>query len=284
MCPPGIGDDDQRGHGTPVSGIAIYGDVRQQLPPNGFQQRFKLASAKLVDAGKFDPSLTVAQAMDIAIRKLHDEFGCTVINISLADPNRRVGAKPSAVGCYPGRVGQRLDLVIVVAAGNREKFTHIGEAIIAAYPKCLLEDANRILEPASAINVVTVGSLAHSNGIAEQDEEYVGVLPVTELDHPSPFTRVGPGVSKIIQTRFCRLRRHFRLRWPDAKSPGRQDQGGSGRSVASQPIPHQAAEFGVRYLLRQSPGCIQGRSFAGGVSRCVRELGPRIDGQCRLRT
>lgn len=201
--PPAIGDDDQRGHGTPVSGIAIYGDVRQQLPPNRFQQRFKLASAKLVDlAGKFDPSLTVTQAMDIAIRRLHAEFGCTVINISLADPNRLVGAKPTPWAAILDELARELDLVIVVAAGNRENFAHVGEAIIAAYPKCLLEDANRILEPASAINVVTVGSLAHSNGIAEHDEDYVGVLPVTELDHPSPFTRVGPGVGKIIKPDF----------------------------------------------------------------------------------
>jgi hypothetical protein len=99
-------------------------------------------------------------------------------------------------------LARELDLIIVAAAGNREKFSQHGEKLIEAYPACLLEGENRIFEPGSAVNVLTVGSIAHSNGIAEADEGYAGVMPFTEKDHPSPPTRVGPGVGKMIKPDF----------------------------------------------------------------------------------
>jgi Subtilase family len=84
--PVELGDDDQRGHGTPVSGIAIYGDIRQHLENRSFNPRFRLASAKVVNQeGLFDDHELVPNQMERAVRSLHGEYNCRVINISLGD-------------------------------------------------------------------------------------------------------------------------------------------------------------------------------------------------------
>jgi subtilisin family serine protease len=200
--PAALGDNDGKGHGTPVSGIAVYGDVRQRLASKNLNARFRVVSARVVnDKGRFDDEQLVASQMETAIRRLTNEFGCKVINISLADKLRPVGAKPSAWAAVLDQLARELDLVIVVSAGNSDGtiFHEHGDAIVDAYPNYLLDERNRILEPASAINILTVGSIAHTNGLAPEDGSLVGVRPLAERDQPSPFTRVGPGVGRIMK-------------------------------------------------------------------------------------
>ena len=62
---------------------------------------------------------------------------------------------------------------------------------MGAYPNYLLDPSNVILDPASAINVITVGSIAQSNGLDIHDEDYVDIQPIANAGQPSPFTRVG---------------------------------------------------------------------------------------------
>ena len=203
-APDALGDNDDRGHGTPVAGIAIYGDLRQRVEKNAFAARFFVACAKLVDqAGKFPDEALVPQEMERAIRRLHDAYGCRVINISLGDCKRMAAKKPTPWAAMLDTLARALDLVIVVSAGNRGDLLQIyGDHVVDAYPQCLTDAAARILEPATAVNVLTVGSLAHSNGLQDADEEEAGVMPLTAADHPSPFTRTGPGVGDIIKPDF----------------------------------------------------------------------------------
>jgi len=203
-APAALGDDDQRGHGTPVTGIAIYGDVRQRIEQEQFDARFFVACAKVVDhTGNFADNSVVPANMELAIRRLHADFNCRVINISLGDRKRMAADKPTPWASILDTLARELDLVIVVSAGNRTDLIHqYGDGIVDAYPSCLIDAGARILEPGTAVNVLTVGSLAHSNGLDENDEEQVGVLPLTEQGQPSPFTRTGPGVAKIIKPDF----------------------------------------------------------------------------------
>jgi subtilisin family serine protease len=201
--PETLGDADERGHGTPVSGLSVYGDVRLQVEQGAFIGHFKVASAKVVDAqGHFSSDLLVPTQMEAAIRRLHT-LGCNVINISLGDPRRVAGVKPSPWAAVLDTLVRELDLIIVVSAGNRtnQREKH-GDGVVGAYPGFLWEPESRILEPATAVNALTVGSLAHSNGLEAGDAEMPGVVPFTEYGYPSPFTRVGPGVNKIIKPDF----------------------------------------------------------------------------------
>jgi len=203
--PPALGDDDERGHGTPVAGIAIYGDLRQHLENNLFNARFRVASAKVVNRdGQFDNEELVPSQMEAAIRHLHREYGCRVINISLGDIRHPVRTKPSSWAATLDDLARELDLVIVVTTGNttRALVDGHGDNIVNAYPDFLFDETNRILEPASAINAVTVGSVAHSNGMSELDEDLVGVRPIAQSGQPSPFTRVGPGIRRMMKPDF----------------------------------------------------------------------------------
>ena len=203
-APATLGDNDECGHGTPVTGIAIYGDIRQRVEQNNFEARFFVACAKVVNhAGKFPDETLVPQEMERAIRRLHDEFHCQVINISLGDRKRMAATKPTPWAAMLDSLARELDLIIVVSAGNRTDLMHTyGDEIVDAYPACLTDAAARILEPATAVNVLTVGSLAHSNGLQDADEEQAGVVPLTSGGYPSPFTRTGPGVGEIIKPDF----------------------------------------------------------------------------------
>jgi subtilisin family serine protease len=200
--PGRLGDDDGKGHGTPVSGIAIYGDVQQHLGEEPIQPKFRVASAKVVNAqGKFDDADLVPNQMEKAIRRLHSEFGCRVINVSLADAKRPASTKPSAWAASLDELARELDILIVVAAGNaeRNRLRSLGDGIAGRYPGFVLEQENRVLEPASAVNVITVGAIAHSNGLSQRDSDNVGVMPLAQAYQPSPFTRIGPGANGAIK-------------------------------------------------------------------------------------
>jgi len=203
-APAALGDDDQRGHGTPVAGIAIYGDIRQRVDQQHFNARFFIASAKVVDhAGRFSDDAVVPATMESAIRRLHAEFHCRVINISLGDHKHMAGDKPTPWASILDQLARELDLVIVVSAGNRtDLMVKYGDAVVDAYPACLTDAEARIIEPGTAVNVLTIGSLAHTNGLDADDEAQAGVVPLTAQGQPSPFTRIGPGVGRILKPDF----------------------------------------------------------------------------------
>lgn len=152
--------------------------------------------AKVVNVeGKFDDTELIVTQMEGAIRRLHGEFGCRVINISLADKSRLAGAKRTPWAAILDDLARELDLVIVVSAGNTDHglLHQLGDRVVAEYPAFLFDYLNRIFEPATAINVLTVGSIAGGNGLEEGDDEFVAVQPITRADEPSPFTRIGTG-------------------------------------------------------------------------------------------
>ena len=68
----------------------------------------------------------------------------------------------------------------------------------AEYPGYLLGDTATLLDPAPALNVLTVGSLARH----ERNERWPNdpaYRPVARTDQPSPFTRHGPSVNGAIK-------------------------------------------------------------------------------------
>ena len=194
--PAALGDDDRKGHGTSVSGIATYGDIREKVIQQRLNARFWLASAKVVnDEGRFDSVELVPSQMEQAIRRLHGEFGCRVVNVSLADQSHLAGVKRTAWAAVLDDLARELDLVIVVSAGNSDYslVNDLGDRVVAEYPRFLLEPSNRVFEPATAINALTVGSISEGNGLDEDDLDLVDVRPITDAGQPSPFTRVGTG-------------------------------------------------------------------------------------------
>ena len=103
-------------------------------------------------------------------------------------------------------LSRELDVVIVVSTGNAGFEPGDGDsndAHVQEYPGYLLDDAARIIEPATGAIVVTVGSLAHRSNTGPGTENYVTYRPVAGNDEPSPFTRCGPGLGGSIKPEFC---------------------------------------------------------------------------------
>jgi hypothetical protein len=194
--PPDLGTADVCGHGTRVAGIAVFGDLRAQLEGGALQRGARLCSAKVVnDRGDFDDRRLVPSQMREAITTLNQRYGCRVFVIALAD-RRRVfdGGKVGTWAATLDELARELDVVIVVSSGNRiPRGGNRLEQAVTEYPRYLMEDANRFFEPAGALNVITVGALAHGEGLDPDRADDVRVRPITKLHEPAPFSRIGPG-------------------------------------------------------------------------------------------
>lgn len=194
--PADLGTADVWGHGTRVAGIAAFGDLRAQLAAGALRRGSRICAAKVVnDRGDFDDRRLVPSQMREAITTLNQRFGCRIFVVALAD-RRRVfdGGKVGTWAATLDELARELDVLIIVSSGNRSpRGGNRLEQAVTEYPRYLLEDANRFFEPAGALNVITVGALAHGEGIDPDRADDVRVRPITLLHEPAPFSRIGPG-------------------------------------------------------------------------------------------
>lgn len=193
---------DENGHGTSVASLAVYGDVYGRAEIPDFDAQFWVSSARVVDAaGEFPTDVTVPEVMEEAVKQLRADYSCRIFNISLGDPNLvYADGRPGPWAATLDRLARDLDILFVVSTGNqRTVVSALGEDILKEYPGYLLDAGSRILDPATAANILTVGSLAHANGLEDEDEELVGVRPICDAGAPSPFTRSGPGIRGMIK-------------------------------------------------------------------------------------
>lgn len=203
--PDTLGTADDFGHGTRVAGIAVFGDLRLQLTAGTMNRAARICTAKVVDqAGAFPERRLTPGQMREAVTRLNAEFGCRLFVIALGDRKKIYdGGKVGPWAATLDELVAELDVVIIVSAGNRApRGGNRIEQAVTDYPGYLTEAANRLCEPAGAMNVITVGSLAHGNGMAPHVAATVGVRPITNIDEPSPFTRVGPGLRGAIKPDF----------------------------------------------------------------------------------
>jgi hypothetical protein len=201
-----LGASDGRGHGTKVSGIAAYGDVRDCIERRDFTPRVHLFSGKVVnDQGNFDDETLVPSQMDAVIRHFHAR-GCRIFNLSLGNRNARYsGGKVGMWTAVLDELARELNILIVVATGNYEHAPAVGRAEehLNGYPNYLLAPQSRLLEPAVGANVLTVGAIAHAAVVPNHGTGTVSVRPIAKIGEPAPFTRCGPGIHDAIKPELC---------------------------------------------------------------------------------
>lgn len=200
--PDTLGTADDFGHGTRVAGIATFGDLRGQLAAATLDRGARLCSAKVVDhRGAFPDRRLTPRQMREAISRLNTDYGCRIFVIALGDARRIYdGGKVGPWAATLDELVRELDVVIIVSAGNRPpRSGNRIEQAVTDYPGYLTEPANRLCEPAGAMNVVTVGALSHGDGIGPRVADNVGVRPITLANEPSPFSRAGPGLRGAIK-------------------------------------------------------------------------------------
>jgi Subtilase family len=208
--PLALGDGaDDHGHGTLVGGIALYGDVEACIDAGNFVPTLRLYSARVLnERARFDDSALITTQMRDAILYFYRTYGCRVFNLSLGDsdlPYR--GGKVSPWASILDTLSRELNVLIVVSAGNftyEPRDDEPRDAHISRYPRYLLEDEAKIIEPATGAIVLTIGSLSHSArvpaGVGQRD---VAMRPISGDGEPSPFTRSGPGMGGSVKPELC---------------------------------------------------------------------------------
>jgi hypothetical protein len=205
--PQALGDGaDDNGHGTLIGGLALYGDVETCIVARVFAPNLRLYSARVLNAaGKFDDEALITTQMREAIEYFTNNYGCRIFNLSLGDDNLPYrGGKVSPWASILDTLERELNIVIVVSAGNfayQLQGEEFADAHLHRYPRYLLEDDARIIEPATGSIVLSVGALAHSANVPPGRN--VEVRPISQEGEPSPFTRSGPGLGGAVKPELC---------------------------------------------------------------------------------
>lgn len=198
--------DNTGGHGTGVSGIAIYGDVTEGIKNKSFQPEVWLFSARVTNENnEYDPELLLEKQLEEAIDYFVRNYpNCKVINISLGDSRLiyQEGEKQFRLAAKIDEIAYRLqhkNLIFVISAGNFWYDSDSKELIYKDYPDYLLLEKARIIDPATAAIALTVGSLSMGKGSGQypNDARRRAIAPVEK--YPSPFTRSGFGVDGMIK-------------------------------------------------------------------------------------
>ncbi|MHA6697438.1 S8 family peptidase [Chryseobacterium sp. A321] len=161
-------------HGTAVSSIIVYGDKLQKRLLSGSN------GCKLFDATVFPDNNKETVYEDELVENVREAIknnrNIKIWNLSLgtdidADPNDF-----SDFGIALDNIQEVYDVIICKSSGNCKNF-------IQGRPK------GKVTKSADSIRCLVVGSIAHVKG--END--------IAEVNHPSPFTRIGPGPAKSIK-------------------------------------------------------------------------------------
>ncbi len=267
---PGRSAADEHGHGTLVSGIALYGDVAKGLRAQNLVPELRLFSGRILDEKNQSNEPLVENQIEDAVRYFADHYGCRVFNLSYGDPNRSYeGGRITGLAVTLDALSRELGVLFVVPTGNYEGGPAGPGDWREDYPDYLSESSARLLDPAPALNALTVGSLARWEKTiqAESYSDDPAYQPIARTDEPSPFTRSGPSVRGAIKPDLVDYggNRAVDLRTGSELTVGRAGIGerstsrdfaagspfaeGCGTSFAAPRVAHVAAR-----LLRELPG------------------------------
>lgn len=200
---------DDAGHGTAVAGITLYGDVASCVESNYWQPAFWLYNGKILykdmntEEVRFDEK-TIETTLVEAVSYFSD-LGCKIFNLSIGNANAPYdGRHVRGMAYILDKLAREFDVLFVVSAGN---FSGSDEPPLPLdswrdeYPEYLMDSLSAIIDPAPALNVLTVGSLAKHNATrnALRRPDDVSELSPASEDQPSPFTRHGPSVKGALK-------------------------------------------------------------------------------------
>ena len=190
---------DEHGHGTFVSGIALYDDVAERLRQGRFVPALRLFSGRILNERNEGDVELIENQIERAVRYFVDNYGCRIFNLSYGDLNKPYqGRHVAGLAVTLDALSRELDVLFIVATGNYRGDDDGPGDWRAEYPHYLTSAGASLLDPAPALNAVTVGSIArHERN--ERWPEDPGYLPVARTGQPSPFTRHGPSVNGALK-------------------------------------------------------------------------------------
>jgi hypothetical protein len=180
------------GHGTPMAGLAAYGDLRVLLgQTEAWDQHHRLESVRLFDPNNpNDPDNYGSVTLQaVALPEIQSPQRKRVFSLAITAPGPDDGrptawsaaVDAAAFGDEGPAAPKRL---ILVSTGNVKPDEY---GVNYAYP-----DDNRnspIQDPAQAWNAVTVGALTHRDKVQESDDESQRLVRLARQGDLSPFSR-----------------------------------------------------------------------------------------------
>ena len=195
---------DTAGHGTFVAGLALYGDVAEQVRQGQFIPQLQLLSGRVFNDDGTDQTEFVEKCVEEAVLYFKDNYGCRVFNLSYGDFNKVYDGRHVRGLAYTlDRLTHELGVLFVVPTGNLTADQLPSDPHVR-YPHYLLEPEACLLEPAPALNAITVGGLAtvDMSTQAQRHQHTIEDVPIAAPLQPSPFTRSGFSVGDAIKPDF----------------------------------------------------------------------------------
>lgn len=257
-------DDSPEGHGTFVAGIALYGDVAASVRAGIFIPQLRLFSGRVFNQDGQDQTQFVEKCVEEAVLYFHSNYQCRVFNLSYGDLNKVYDGKHVRGLAYTlDRLTRELDVLFVVSTGNLLQ-SQLPANPLADYPAYLLQTNSRLIDPAPALNAITVGGIASLDQSADalRNAHSIEDLPIARIDHPAPFTRSGFSVGRAIKPDFVEdagnlafvaARGSVRsqglgvISTNSSFAAGRPFRQGHGTSVAAPRVAHLAARLAHRF-------------------------------------
>lgn len=196
---PGETADDGHSHGTAVAGIALYDDIANCLEQQRFIPEIRLFSGRVLDEQNEGNPTLIENQVERAVRYFVREYGCKVFNLSYGDINKPYnGRHVAGLAVTLDVLSRQFGILFVVSTGNYDPYERLNGDLRERYPDFLTSDSASILDPAPALNVLTVGSIARydRNERWPNDPAY---QPIARAGQPSPFTRCGPSINGAIK-------------------------------------------------------------------------------------
>ena len=159
----------------------------------------RLFSGRVLDNQNSANGLFIENRIDEAVRYFVDNYGCRIFNLSYGDYNKPfLGRHVAGLAVTLDTLSRELGVLFVVPTGNYEGDCDGPGNWRTDYPRYLIGDSASLLDPATALNVLTIGSLARNERFNRwpNDPAYI---PIARTDQPSPFTRHGPSVNLAIK-------------------------------------------------------------------------------------
>lgn len=194
-------DTDPHWHGTFVGGLALYGDVQSAIQQRQFVPQLRLFSGKVFEDDDQDQTEFVEKAVEETVRDLYGQYACKVFNLSYGDLNKVYDGRHVRGLAYTlDRLTRELGVLFVVPSGNLQ-LNQLPQDARGQYPHYLFEEHARLLDPATALNALTVGgiSLFEATREAQRHPTTIEDHALARANQPFPLTRRGPSINGAIK-------------------------------------------------------------------------------------
>lgn len=249
----GLGPEDQHGHGTAVAGLTLYGDIIGALQAGALEPACWLMSGRITDKNAVSTDQFIENKIATAVDYFAGTYRSRLFVLSFGDDRKPYrDGHVNGLAAVLDSLARSRGVLFFVSAGNYSG-NDVGMAAPlwkSDYPTYLLDRPTaRLLDPAPALNVLTIGSLARFE-VPRGAQRYPTdptFQPVARKEQPSPFSCTGPGPGRAMKPELTHFGGNYAVDLRDATQKSLQN------ALLGEPAPaHDFATSGK--LLRDRVG------------------------------